>query len=180
MVKAATILFASLSLLGCATVDFSPNPTHDYAIVMEDGFTPDQQAAIFAAAEAWSHATGDFVRFHGAAVTDPNVPTFTITPKTMAQVKQCDPLAIAYTTDEGTSAAILLSDDSLQPATFLQMTTHEFGHALGAQHIGPGNIMCKDRDCAGTTITCADVTEMCSHWGSDCNAAAMPACAVTQ
>jgi hypothetical protein len=41
----------------------------------------------------------------------------------------------------------------------VQDTRHELGHALGLQHLGAGNVMCKDQGCATLDIQCGDVNE---------------------
>jgi hypothetical protein len=41
----------------------------------------------------------------------------------------------------------------------IQVVRHELGHALGLQHLGAGNIMCKSQGCATLDITCGDVNE---------------------
>jgi len=162
------IVAALVGSVGC--IGWSKNDTHHYSLYISPDFTADQANQIADAANEWQYSMDNFITFDGAGIENaPN--TINIYPATEKELK-C--LGITwYDTHEKIQIAV---DND----TFATTARHEIGHAIGAKHIGPGNVMCADSGCAGSHITCEDVRDVCEAWGLwNCVADNMSACQVS-
>lgn len=170
-------ILASLILSGCLA--WSPNNTHEYAVWIDSGFSPDQANSIMSAVNEWESKSGGFVRFHGT--TDENasdVLRFHSDPNAAALNQDCQSTSdLGCQWTDGVSSNIYIPT-TLDPDTFILTAKHETGHAIGCHHIAPNNVMNANIGGAAKMIQCGDVQEMCKEWQEPftCVAETMPAC----
>jgi len=164
----------SLALLsGGCLYHFQENETHHYHLYIDPGFTDDQRGMIIEAAKDWQEKMGNYLTFDVNAWSADDPDTISIYPTTKIELSKTEGV-LGETWNEGINSKIEIATDI---NNFQQTARHEFGHALSANHIGPGNIMCANDGCASKDITCNDVKEVCSHWNTfSCRAETMPAC----
>ena len=168
-------LIAILSLSTVACLDWQKPDSNQYHLYISPEFTADQSEMIVQAATEWQVGMGNYIRFDGAGIEN-GENTINIYPTTM---KELDPNGGRLgETWYGPKEKIEISTDSND---FYQTALHEMGHAIGANHIEAGNIMCADSGCASEHVQCGDVKEVCSHWGNNfqCDWAQMPVCTQT-
>lgn len=171
-------------IVGCS---WQINPTHKYQIAIDlSQFNGEQAATIMDAANDWQLATGNYIMFFSSINyqpiwTDQTDNVINVTGKPAKQIESENGGAVGFCTWDGKNV-ILATDVDLH---FLKrLSLHEFGHAIGLQHTGPGTIMypwiaCDDAndDCVNQKITCTDVSQLCFVWDKiNCDAPDMPAC----
>lgn len=155
----------ALSLVGC--LDWAPSPNHHYDIYIDSSFSSDQAQAIVDAASEWQVATEGYFTFDVTLLDrgDETISIYADINSTQLN-KDCDSHGgeLGCQASDGVDSQIYMPLNGLDAVTFKQTATHEIGHALGANHIGPGNVMCADRGCAALTVQCGDVEEVAKEW----------------
>lgn len=178
--KHVTVCMLAGALIGC--LQFEPSPTHEYGVYVDPAFSPAQHAAIMDAVTEWQVASGNFMRFHGTK--DPKQP-FTIS--VMATHAGWE-----YKRDCGAAGSLGCTfwKNTDEPRTYLSLelsgdlfretALHELGHAIGLEHLGPGNIMCADDGCASKHVECGDLEELAQAWDDEFDPQALPLCRESQ
>lgn len=170
--KLNSLICLALLSSGCM-YQFQVNETHHYHLYIAPGFTDDQRGMIVEAAKDWQDKMGDYLTFDLNAWTANDPDTISIYPSTKVQLDKNEG-ALGETWNYGINSKIEIATDI---NNFQQTARHEFGHALSANHIGAGNIMCATDGCASQDISCSDLKEVCSHWNTfSCIPEKMPAC----
>lgn len=173
MFKQCTLI-AVLLVSDCT---WEPSSSHRYKVYVDPSFSTLQRNEILDAADVWSTAMGGFVTFEYTDVASGD-DLINVTAYTMTQLKQWGSDTVGYTAYTGTaSTTVYVPIVGLSNDDFKKVTKHEVGHAIGAQHIGNGNTMAPNVVDQSETVTCEDVEDVCSAWGSYCLASLMPACA---
>lgn len=178
---------ASLLLASC--LSWQPNPAHYYKVVYADGWEVANQqqitTAVEIAANDWTTATNGFITFSfDGSDFDPHVPTITIKGEPRDQIcGENDGCPIGITFFDGESSTIHIPYDLNDTNKLLLITQHEIGHANGLIHTGQNTIMHWNLNGMASSITCADVAQLCMaadeglpDQKKDCDPTDMPVC----
>ena len=163
--KLGLMMTAMFALAGCGALP----PADHYTVYIDPAFGSDQSAAIVEGLQEWERAVG--VKFDIAMVKveldKSYYNSISFHPSTYQEINEITPGSayIGLTEYEKDSwnhvynYSNVLLDYKLDDATFAWAVRHEVGHALGLNHIGAGNLMCKNMACASRHVQCADQSE---------------------
>ena len=149
------MIVGGMLAMSMACGQFSKNESHHYELYIDPAFSDDQSAAIISAATEWQTKLGNFITFSGTTDDKGNDTIAVYAADGMTTLaKDCNGDGdLGCEWPDGVKSHIYVPM-TLDAATFRQVSLHEIGHSLGADHIGPGNVMCASKGCAAMTVQC--------------------------